>query len=140
MEFTEYLLSGQNFREKKDIKFLNPLVMAFVGDSIYSVYVKTKCMDLFSEKVNNLTKHTAEMVNAKAQEQALFKILEQLTEEERDVVRRARNANIHTRAKNYSVDEYRHATALEALIGYLYLSKDEQRLQEIFDMIFNEDK
>lgn len=140
MEFTEYLLSGQNFREKKDIKFLNPLVMAFVGDSIYSVYVKTKCMDLFSEKVNNLTKHTAEMVNAKAQEQALFKILEQLTEEERDVVRRARNANIHTRAKNYSVDEYRHATALEALIGYLYLSKDEQRLQEVFDMIFNEDK
>ena len=60
-----------------------------------------------------------------------------LSEEEIDIVRRARNANIHTRAKNYSIEEYRHATALEALIGYLYLTANTDRLQEILELIFN---
>ena len=137
MEFIEFLMSGNNFKKETDVKFLNPLVMAFVGDSIYSLYVKTKKLNLFAEKVNNLTKKTAEVVNAKAQEQALFKIMDILSEEEVDIVRRARNANIHTRAKNYSIEEYRHATALEALIGYLYLTANTDRLQEILELIFN---
>ena len=130
-------MSGNNFKKETDVKFLNPLVMAFVGDGVYSLYVKTKQLNVFAEKVNNLTKKTAEVVNAKAQEQALFKIMDTLSEDEADIVRRARNANIHTKAKNYSIEEYRHATALEALIGYLYLTKNTNRLQEVLELIFN---
>lgn len=137
MEFIEFLMSGNNFKKETDVRFLNPLVMAFVGDGVYSLYVKTKHLNLFAEKVNNLTKKTAEVVNAKAQEQALFKIMDTLSEEETDIVRRARNANIHTKAKNYSIEEYRHATALEALIGYLYLTGNTNRLQEVLELIFN---
>lgn len=136
MEFIDFLMSGKNFKKDTDVKFLNPLVMAFVGDSIYSLYVKTQQLNLFAEKVNNLTKKTAEQVNAKAQEQALFKVMDRLTEEEIDIVKRARNANIHTRAKNYSIEEYRHATALEALLGYLYLTSNTNRLQELLKLIF----
>ena len=81
-------------------------------------------LDIFNQKVNSLTKQTAEKVNAKAQEQALFKIINLLSEDEQDIVRRARNSNIHTKAKNYSIEEYRHATAFEALVGYLFLTKN----------------
>ena len=137
MEFIEFLLSGNNFKTDTEVKFLNPLVMAFVGDSVYSLFVKTKELNIYTNKVKELTKLTAETVNAKAQEQALFKIMERLSADELDIVKRARNANIHTRAKNYSIDEYRHATALEALIGYLYLTKKTDRLMELFDLIFS---
>ena len=109
--------------------------MAFVGDSVYSLFVKTKSLDIFSAKVDKLTKETANIVNAHAQQQALFKVMPTLTEDEQDIVRRARNASIHTKAKNYSIEEYRHATALEALIGYLYLTKNEVRLIEILNAI-----
>lgn len=135
MDFCEFMMNGKNFKSTSDIKFLNPLVMAFVGDSVYSLFVKTKSLDIFSAKVDKLTKETANIVNAHAQQQALFKVLPTLTEDEQDIVRRARNASIHTKAKNYSIEEYRHATALEALIGYLYLTKNEVRLIEILNAI-----
>lgn len=140
MEFSEFLMSGNNFKSEQEVRFLNPLVMAFVGDNIYSLYVKTKRVNLFSEKVNNLTKRTAELVNARAQQQALFRIMNLLTEAEMDIVKRARNANIHTRAKNFSIEEYRHATALEALIGYLYLTKNTNRLITLLNLIFSEEE
>ena len=135
MEFIEFLISGDNFKDKTDVKFLNPLVMAFIGDSVYSLYVKSRALDIYKEKVNNLTKKTAEMVNAKSQQQSLFKIIDDLSEEELDIVKRARNANIHTKAKNYTIEEYRHATAFEALLGYLYLTKNTKRLKEILDIV-----
>jgi len=135
MEFYDYMMDGANFKEPKDVKFLNPLVMAFVGDGVYSLYVKTKKLNVFSAKVSGLTKQTAEEVNAHSQEQALFKIMPILTAEEMDIVKRARNSSIHTKAKNYSIEEYRHATAFEALIGYLYLTKNTARLMEILNAI-----
>ena len=135
MDFYEFMMNGSNFKSEKDIKFLNPLVMAFVGDSVYSLFVKTKNLDIFSSKVDKLTKETANIVNAHAQQQALFKVMPSLNEEEQDIVRRARNSSIHTKAKNYSIEEYRHATAFEALIGYLYLTKNEARLIEILRAI-----
>lgn len=138
MEFLEIFKNNNNFKTDKDVKFLNPLVMAFVGDSIYSLYVKTHEVDIFHEKVNNLTKLTATKVNAKSQQIALFKIMDVLTEEEADIVRRARNSNIHTKAKNYTIEEYRYATALEALIGFLFLTQNIDRLKYILEMIFEE--
>lgn len=137
MEFNDLIKGEKNTKTISEVKFLNPLVMAFVGDSIYSLYVKTEVLDLFKTKVDNLTKTTSTMVNAKAQEDALFKIMDTLTDEEKDLVRRARNTNIHTKAKNYSIETYRHATALEALIGYLYLTGNLQRLKELLNLIFN---
>ena len=129
------LFSENNIKSKTDIKMLNPLVMAFVGDAIYSFYIKTGVLDLYKSKVNSLTKQTASMVNAKSQKEILFKIMPNLTEEELDIVKRARNTNIHTKAKNYSIEEYRHATALEALLGFLYLSNQHERLKFIISNI-----
>lgn len=140
MDINEFFMGGTNFKSLSEIKMLNPLVMAFVGDSVYSTYIKSRVLNLHGKKVNNLTKETALMVNAKAQEQAMFKIMQTLTEEELDIVKRARNTNIHTKAKNYSIEEYRYATAFEALVGYLYLTKNIERLNQILSLIFNEDK
>lgn len=110
---------------------LNPLVLAFVGDSLFSFYVKTERLKLTSAKVNNLNNASSKLVNAHNQRELLFKVINELTEEENDIVHRARNANIHSKAKNFSIEEYRHATAFEALIGYLYLIGEYDRLDYI---------
>lgn len=136
MDNIEIFMKGDNFKSPSEIKMLNPLVMAFVGDSVYSTYVKSRVLSLSGKRVNNLTKETAMIINASAQEQAIFKLMEHLTEEETDIVRRARNTNIHTKAKNYSIEEYRYATAFEALIGYLYLSKQTERLNLLLKIVF----
>ena len=114
---------------KIDARQLNPLVLAFVGDSFFSFYVKTEKVSLEKSKVNNLNSSTAKLVNARSQMEFMFKIMNELTEEENDIVHRARNANIHSKAKNFSIEEYRYATAFEALVGYLYLIKDYERLE-----------
>lgn len=139
MENYDLFIGGKNIKLAEDVKMLNTLVMAFVGDSVYSTYIKTHILDLYTKKVNNLTKDTAKLVNASAQKEALFKVYDILTEDEKDIVRRARNSNIHTKAKNYTIEEYRHATAFEALIGYLYLSNQIDRIKELFLVIFSEE-
>ena len=115
---------------------LNPLVLAFVGDSFFSFYITTNKLKLEACKVKGLNSNLASFVNAKAQEEYLFKIMNCLTEEENDIVHRGRNANIKTKAKNFSIEEYRHATGFEALLGYLYLSKNYDRLIELLNKIF----
>lgn len=110
---------------------LNPLVLAFVGDSLFSFYIKTERLNLTTAKVNNLNNASSKLVNAHSQRELLFKVIDELTEEETDIVHRARNANIHSKAKNFSIEEYRHATAFEALIGYLYLIGEYDRLDYI---------
>lgn len=121
-----------------EIKMLNPLVLAFVGDTFFSFYIKTKRLDLFKNKVNALNANSCKLVNAHSQRDLLFKIADTLTEDEKDIVMRARNTNIHSRAKNFSIEEYRHATAFEALIGYLYLTNNLTRLNEILNSCFME--
>ncbi len=121
-----------------EIKMLNPLVLAFVGDTFFSFYIKTKRLDLFKNKVNALNANSCKLVNAHSQRDFLFKIADTLTEDEKDIVMRARNTNIHSRAKNFSIEEYRHATAFEALIGYLYLTNNLTRLNEILNSCFRE--
>ena len=119
-----------------DARQLNPLVLAFVGDSFFSFYITTNKLELDKCKVKSLNSNLAGFVNAKAQEQYLFKIMDALSEEETDIVHRGRNANIKTNAKNFSIEEYRHATAFEALVGYLYLTKNYNRIIELFNIIF----
>ena len=126
----------KNEYTQMEARQLNPLVLAFVGDSFFSFYITTNKLGLDSCKVKGLNSSLASFVNAKAQEQYLFKITSVLTEEENDIVHRGRNANIKTKAKNFSIEEYRHATAFEALVGYLYLSKQYDRIDELFKIIF----
>ena len=119
--------------EVKEARLLNPLVLAFVGDAVYSLYVKTQVLDLFAGKVNKFNNIAKSYVNASAQANKLKALKEILTEDEMYIAKRARNSNIHSFAKNFSVEEYRYATAFEALVGYLFLTNQMQRLKEILE-------
>lgn len=119
---------------ESEVNQLSSLVLAFVGDVVFSFYVKTKVLSLTKLRVNDLNANTSKLVNAHSQREMLFKLMPILTEQEAQIVKRARNTNIHTKAKNYSIEEYRHATAFEALIGYLYLTRRYERLNEILKL------
>ena len=112
-----------------------PLVLAMVGDGVHTLYVRTKLIASTGLKVNELNRRVSSIVNAGAQAKEFFKIEELLTDREKQVAKRARNTNIHSRAKNYSVEEYIHATAYEAVLGYLYLSGQDDRLNEILNKV-----
>lgn len=114
---------------------LSPLALAFIGDAIHTAFVReyvlTNEQDLKIANYHNLSK---KFCNAKHQKDVLEKILAILTDNEKEVVRRARNAKSKHKAKNFDEEEYKKATAFEALIGYLYLSNQSERLKEILNM------
>lgn len=123
-------------REKdiQDAKLLSPLVWAYVGDSVYELYIRTKLINNSNAKPHKLHIESIKYVKAKAQADILKKIQENLTEDEKDIVRRGRNTENHHIAKNSNVADYSQSTAFEALIGYLYLTKQDERLEEILNM------
>lgn len=123
-------------REKdiQDVKMLSPLVWAYVGDSVYELFIRTMLINNSNAKPHKLHMESIKYVKAKAQADILKKISENLTEEEKDIVRRGRNTENHHVAKNANVAEYAQSTAFEALIGYLYLSRQDERLKEILNM------
>lgn len=127
MEFIE--------RNKKieDVKILSPLVWAYVGDSVYELFIRTNLINNSNAKPHKLHIESIKYVKASAQCNALNKIEEILTEEEKDIVRRGRNSQNHHVAKNSNVIEYSYSTAFEALIGYLYLTKQDERLKQILN-------
>ena len=120
-----------------NVNLINPLVLAYIGDSVFEVYVRTKVVNDGMLKTNKLHRLSTEYVKAKAQAEALVRITENLTEDELNIVRRGKNANSNTIPKNADVADYKKATALEALIGYLFLSNKLERLDEIIDLILN---
>ena len=122
-------------KDEKQINQLSPLTWAYVGDAVYELYVRTYLIDTTNLKPNNLHKESIKYVKARAQAEILSNLQEILTEEERDIVRRARNTQNHHLPKNANVQEYMYATALEGLIGYLYLTKQTKRLDELFNLI-----
>ena len=123
-------------REKdiNDAKLLSPLVWAYVGDSVYELFVRTKLTNNSNAKPHKLHIESIKYVKAKAQADILKSIMDNLTEEEKDIVRRGRNTENHHVAKNSNVADYSQSTAFEALIGYLYLTKQDERLEEILNM------
>ena len=121
--------------DKNKVKQMNPLVLAFVGDGVETLYVRTRLALSCGEKAHALHRKTAEEINAKAQSDQAEKVLPFLTEEESEIYHRARNSKNHHRAKNYSVVDYRRASGLEAVIGYLYLTGEEERLEELFSIM-----
>ena len=124
--------------EDKTINQMQPLVLAMIGDSVQTLFVRTEIAKRYGVKVNKMNKLVSSVVQAGSQFKTFKKIEEILTEQEKDIARRARNTHIHTKAKNFSYNEYIYATALEAVIGYLYLSGQEERLNEILEKSLEE--
>ena len=121
--------------EKNKVKQMNPLVLAFVGDGVETLHVRTRVALEDTSKAHALHVKTAQEVNARAQSDCVEKVLPHLTEEETEIYRRARNSKSRHHAKNYSVADYRRASGLEAVIGYLYLTGEEGRLEELFELM-----
>ena len=115
------------------------LSLALVGDAVWTLYVRTRLIKKHDCKSGLLSLKCVNYVSAKAQCKMLYAIEDKLTEIESDVVRRARNSRTGQRAKNASLEEYKKASALEALIGFLYLTGQAARLEEIQDICFNAD-
>ena len=110
---------------------LTPLDLAFVGDAVCSLYFRTLACGDGARPVEKMHKFTARYVNAGAQSAMMRAIQPHLSEEEHHIYRRARNAKPATHAKNQTVTDYRRATGYEALLGYLYLEKRYERLEEL---------
>lgn len=123
-------------KDIEEVKLMPPLVWAYVGDAVYELYIRTNLVNNTKLNPHKLHVEAIKYVKAQAQAKILEKITENLTEEEKDIVRRGRNAQNHHLPKNANLDEYSHATAFEALIGYLYLTKQDERLGEILEKTF----
>ena len=109
------------------------LALAYIGDAVQSLYERERLIMTHDMKSDQLHKQVSEIVNAGAQALLAEKIFPTLSDEEQSVFLRGRNANIQHKSKNQSGSNYRKATGLEALLGYLYLIGDEARLKEILE-------
>ena len=125
-------------KDEQEINQLSPLTWAYVGDCVFELYIRTKLINETNLKPHNLHIESIKYVKAKAQAEILEKLMEHLNEEEKDIVRRTRNTQNHHLPKNSNVTEYMYSTAFEGLIGYLYLTKQNKRLDEIFNIIFEQ--
>ena len=123
-----------------DPKLLSPGTLAFLGDAVYELYVRQMLVETANMPVNKLHGLAVERVRASFQSNAYSVIEEHLTEEEQAIWKRGRNANSVKAPKNADPVEYRRATGLEALFGYLFLLGRKERLEELFEMIMNSAK
>lgn len=121
-----------------DLKTLSPLTLAFVGDCIYDLILRTVIVERHNASPNQLHREKSRLAKAPAQAEMAEVLQEHLTQEELAVYRRGRNAKSHTTAKNASVLDYRKATGLEALYGWLYLSGQEERLLQLIRLSLDE--
>lgn len=114
--------------EDQDIRSYSPLTLAYIGDGVYELIIRTILVKKGNCPVNRLHKKTSSLVKAAAQSAIIEKIEEELTQEEHDIYRRGRNAHSPTMAKHATMADYRRATGFEALMGYLYLKEDYERM------------
>lgn len=119
-----------------DIRTYSPLALAYIGDAIYDLIIRTVVIERANQSARNLHKTVIRYVNARTQAQMIAVLEEELTSEEEAVYRRGRNAKSYTSAKNASIAEYRKATGLEALFGYLYLQGEMDRLLTLVKSAF----
>lgn len=115
----------------KDIRSFSPLTLAYIGDAVYEVVIRTIIVEKGNAPVSKLHHKASSLVKAIAQKEAMEKIMPFLNEEEEAVYKRGRNAKSYTSAKNASVIDYRIATGFEALMGYLYLTGKNERMFEL---------
>lgn len=112
----------------------SPLTLAYIGDAIFDVMIRTIAVSRVNKQVNKYHRDVSKIVCAPAQAKMMLAIHDRLTEEEQAIYRRGRNANSYTKAKNASRTDYRNATGFEAVLGYLYLKEDFKRLTDIVEM------
>ena len=120
--------------EEIDVNQMSPLVWAYIGDSVYEQYIRDYLVTNTKFKPHKLHIEATKFVKAAAQAKILEQLEKDLTDEEKEIVRRARNTKNHHLPKNSNIQEYMYATAFEGLIGYLHLSKNKDRLTEILKL------
>lgn len=121
-------------REVAEVNTMSPLTWAYIGDNVYELFIRTHLINTTKLKPHELHVEAIKYVKAEAQAAILEKINDNLSDEEKEIVRRGRNAENHHVPKNVSVQTYMYATAFESLIGYLYLTKQDGRLYDILNM------
>jgi len=118
---------------EKKYRTYSSLTLAYMGDAVYEAYIRTRLVSDTDRKVNDLNKMARKYVSAKAQCVIVDNIISKFTEDELAVYMRGRNTKVNSKAKNADLKEYHSATGFEALIGYLYLTKNEERLNFILE-------
>ena len=129
-EFDSYMQEVFQMKEV-DVNSYSPLTLAYLGDSIYDLIIKSLVINQGNRQVNKLHKETSMYVQASTQSLMMRAMQEELTEEEHAVYKRGRNAKSVSPAKNQSITDYRRATGFEALLGYLYLKKEWKRMLDL---------
>jgi len=129
-EILDYLLKPFNI-ERKEAKEFSPLVLAYIGDAVYELIIRSILVSMGNRPVNKLNKDATSLVKAGAQSEIVKLISDNLSEEEYTVFKRGRNSSPHTMAKNASMTDYKYATGFEALIGFLYLDNRCDRVLEL---------
>jgi ribonuclease-3 family protein len=129
-------MQGQYMQElfrmqEVDIKEYSPLALAYIGDAVYELIIRSLVLNEGNRQVQKMHKRTSSMVQASAQARIITALNDRLTEEEHAVYKRGRNAKSMSPAKNQSVSDYHKATGFEALMGYLYLKKEWKRMLEL---------
>lgn len=117
--------------EDTDIRTYSPLTLAYIGDAIYELVIRTILVEKGNTQVNKLHQRASKLVKASAQSEIIEKLKPYLTEEEMGIFKRGRNAKSFTMAKNASMSDYRRATGFEALMGHLYLTEQWDRMLEL---------
>ena len=129
-EILDYLLKPFNIERKEATEF-SPLVLAYIGDAVYELMIRSILVSRGNRPVNKLNKDATSLVKAAAQSEIVKLISDNLSEEEYTVFKRGRNSSPHTMAKNASMSDYKYATGFEALIGFLYLDNRCDRALEL---------
>lgn len=112
-------------------KQTNPVVLAFLGDAVYTLWVRQKLVESGAGRPSDFQRAAAQIVSARGQSAFLEKVLPMLTEEEQEIFRRGRNAKKPTKSKNASAAEYNRSTGFEAVIGFLHLTGQTERIEEL---------
>lgn len=120
--------------EAVDLKTYSPLTLAYIGDAVYELVIRSIIVEKGNAPVNKLHKRSSQLVKAKSQAEAAVKLMDMFTEEELAVYKRGRNTRSHTMAKNADMMDYRMATGFEAVMGYLHLKQDYARIIELVRM------
>ena len=122
-----------------DIRSYSPLTLAYIGDGVYELVIRTILVKKGNCPVNRIHRKASSLVKASAQSSIMEKIEEHLTQEEHDIYRRGRNAHSPTMAKHATMADYRRATGFEALMGYLYLKEEYTRMLTLIRMGIGEE-
>ena len=124
-------------KNKSEVNLMSPLTWAYVGDCVYELFIRNHLVQTTNLKPHKLHIEAIKYVKAKSQAESLNRLQDFLTDEEKEIVRRTRNTENHHVPKNADPQDYMYATAFEGLIGYLYLSEQKERLQEILNKCIN---